>query len=112
MKIKQSLFTALLLVALVAPSFASPVDNSKSSESAKALTEIKSMIQDINYKSDQGPVKVNVHFMINTSNEVVVLRTSNQEVDDVIKYNLNYKSLRNRDLEANKVYILPVLFEG
>ena len=96
MKIKQSLFSALLLFALAAPTFASPVDIKESSESAKALTEIKSLIQDINYESeDQRPVKVDVHFMINTSNEVVVLRTSNQEVDDVIKYTLNYKSLKN-----------------
>ena len=70
------------------------------------------MVQKINFDYEKlDDQTVRVHFMINTSNEVVVLRTDSKEVDRVIKFGLNYKELENQDLEANKVYILPISFQ-
>ena len=113
MKFKKSFFSALLVLALVSPALASSPTFDEGTTGSKALKEIKSLVEDINFDYaalDNQTVKV--HFMINTSNEVVVLRTNSKDVDQVIKYGLNYKSLENRDLEINKVYILPISFQA
>jgi|GEM_PF-642234 len=113
MKFKKSFFTALVLLALVSPSFATAPSFDGPTKSAKALTEIQSIVKNIDFDLatlDKETIKV--HFMVNSANEVVVLRTSSDKADSLIKYNLNYRALENRDLEINKVYILPIKFEA
>ncbi len=112
MKFKKSLFSAILVLALVAPTFANSPNSDEKPTKSEAVKEIQSLVKSINFDFTTLKEKtVKVHFMINTSNEVVVLRTSSNNVDQKIKYALNYKSLKNRDLKANKVYILPITFQ-
>lgn len=113
MKFKKSFLSVLLVAVFIAPALASTPTLDTESKGTKALQEIKAMVQNINFDYealDQKTVKV--HFMVNTSNELVVLRTNSKDVDRVIKYALNYKELKNRDLEYNKVYILPISFQS
>ncbi len=111
MNIKKIVFSLIIAVAFIAPNFANvnPIDgNSKS----KALDEIKEIIQDINFEVSELTIdKAKVFFMVNSYNEVIVVQTSSDEVDRIIKNNLNYKTLENRDLLVNKVYTLPIRFE-
>lgn len=112
MKITKIILSFALAIIMVAPTFALNGDFDKPAKKAKALTEIQSMVQNIDFNFELvDEQKVKVHFMINTANEIVVLRTSSKDVDGVLKRTLNYKELKNRDLEVNKVYILPITFQ-
>ena len=112
MKIRKSILSFALAAIMIAPSFANNVKFENPSKSSKAITEIQSYIQSIDFNFEElANEKVKVHFMVNTANEIVVLRTNSQDVDSVLKRTLNYKELENRDLEVNKVYILPITFE-
>ena len=112
MTFKKCLWSiALACITLPAVALNVPtLDDAKTS--SKALTEIQTMIQDMDLNYSQLNNKtIKVHFMITTKNEIVVLRTNDDDLDDRIKFGLNYKELKNQDLEVNKVYILPVSFK-
>ncbi len=112
MKFRKNILGLVLALALVSPIFGFSADLDKNTSNSKAISEIESIIQKIDFNMETLDVEtVKVHFMVNTSNEIVVLRTNSKEVDKVLKSSLNYKSLENRDLEANKVYILPITFQ-
>ena len=113
MKFKQLFLSAFLLAALSATAIASSPVFDDSPADTKAIKEIQSIVQnfDLDYEIVNNKT-VKVHFMVNTSNEVVVLRTNDDDLDNVIKYGLNYKELKNKDLEVNKVYILPITFQA
>jgi len=100
-----------MAIAFIAPNFANtnPIEGKSKS---KALEEIKEIIQDIDFDiSTMTIAKARLFFMVNSHNEVVIIQTSSDEVDAKLKRNLNYKTLDNRDLEVNKVYTLPIIFE-
>ena len=112
MKLRKSFFAALMFVAFTLPSFANNSSPTRGAKDAKAIAEVQSLIKKIDFNfANMDDATVKVHFMVNTANEIVVLRTSDENLDLVIKSGLNYKELKNRDLEANKVYILPVTFQ-
>lgn len=52
--------------------------------------------------------KLNITFMVNHQNEIIVVSTSNVNLDNVIKSTLNYKKLDMSNLEYNVLYTLPV----
>ena len=109
MNFRVNLFIAILVLAISAPNFASVPSSFESTTNALALNEIQSIVKAIDFDFESlDNQKIKVHFLINSANEVVVLRTSNEKTDQLIKAHLNYKSLKYRDLEVNKVYILPI----
>ena len=111
MNFKKIVFSLIMAIAFIAPNFANtnPIEGKSKS---KALEEIKEIIQDIDFDiSTMTIAKARLFFMVNSHNEVVIIQTSSDEVDAKLKRNLNYKTLDNRDLEVNKVYTLPIIFE-
>lgn len=111
MNIKKIVFSLIMAVAFIAPNFANanPIDGKSKS---KALEEIKEIIRDIDFDVTEITIeKAKIFFMVNSHNQVIVVQTNSDEVDRAIKNNLNYKTLKNRDLEVNKVYTLPIRFE-
>lgn len=109
MNFKNIVFSLLLAVAFLAPNFAntSPIDG----KSPKAIDEIAKIIQKIDFDQSTMTIhKVNLYFMVNKDYEVIVLQTSSDEIDSLIKSKLNYKVLKNRDLQVNKIYTLPIRF--
>ena len=114
MKLRRSFLGLALAFFFVTSTFATSTPISTvSTKDSKALKEIKSLIQKIDFDiTDLDQKTVRVHFMVNTANEIVVLRTDNDSVDKTLKFGLNYRELENRDLEVNRVYILPLSFEA
>jgi len=51
---------------------------------------------------------VYIDFMINEKAEIIVLSTSEKELDHALKSRLNYKTLKAGDLEYFKKYTIPV----
>ena len=99
-----------MAVAFITPNFAST--NPIEGKTSKAIEENQDIVKKIDF--DQSTMTINkakVFFMVNSFNEVVVIQTSSDEIDSVIKSKLNYKTLQSRDLLVNKVYTLPISFE-
>ncbi len=113
MKFKESFLGLAIACLFITSTFAATVTTVDDEPTdSKAITEIRSFINHIKFDlEDLDQQSVKVHFMVNTANEIVVLRTNNQSVDSTIKRGLNYKELKSRDLEVNRVYILPISFE-
>lgn len=98
-----------MAVAFLAPNFANttPLNISTS----KAVDEIKELILKIDFDQSTMTIdKAKIYFMINSNNEIIVIQTSSDEIDNKVKSTLNYKTLKNRDLLVNKVYTLPIRF--
>jgi len=104
MRITRSiLFTALFAMVLgTATANTEP-------ESTTARKEIKTLIQKANLVSNLSEdVTVNVTFMVNAKNEIIILSTDKENLDRRIKSTLNYKKLKSSDMKLNVTYTLPV----
>ncbi len=78
-------------------------------ETKTARKEIKTLIQKANLASYiKNDVTVNVTFMVNAKNEIIILSTDKEKLDDSIKSTLNYKKLKSSDMKVNVTYTLPV----
>ncbi len=56
------------------------------------------------------PEKVLIDFMINEKSELMVISTSDSELDDYIKAKLNYRKIGAKELETLEKYTLPIVF--
>ena len=103
---KSILFTALFALVLgTATASTNPNTNT-------ARKEIKTLIQKANlteYLKDD--VTVNVTFMVNAKNEIIVMSTDQENLDTRIKSTLNYKKLKSSDMKVNMTYTLPVILK-
>lgn len=100
---KSILFTALFAMVLgTATANTNP-------EKKTARSEIKTLIQKANLVSElKEDVTVNVTFMVNAKNEIIILSTDKEKFDKRIKSTLNYKKLKSSDMKVNVTYTLPV----
>jgi hypothetical protein len=107
----KSVKNVLLMLGLVVVStmmFASPKNNIINSEGK----QIQKMLTSNNVMNGlDKDTKVNISFLVNGQNEIIVLSTSNQDLDQAIKSALNYQKISVSELEYNTVYTLPVSFK-
>jgi hypothetical protein len=109
-KVTQTISSALLIVCLCTASiFATtptvPAPKKTESAAMQKLININLMMNaDLFYEK----VKINIDFMINENNEVVVTATNNQEFDASLKQILNYKKIGVTDLKQNQIYTIVV----
>src|SRR5690606_37579422 len=71
-------------------------------------TQIQKMLTDLVLSSRvaQG-TKINISFLVNAKNEIIVLSTNNNDYDSLIKNTLNYRKISMSELAYNTVYTLP-----
>jgi hypothetical protein len=105
--VKSVLF--VLGMALLTPFVnAKETPNFKSPESA----QIQKMLVQVNELTNNvKEMKINISFLVNGQNEIIVLSTNNEEFDSLIKSALNYKKISVSELDYNTVYTLPVTFK-
>ena len=102
---KSILFTALF--ALVLGTTHANTDPNNKANSAR--NEIKNLIQKSNLAENiKSDVTVNVTFMVNAKNEIIIMSTDQEKFDSRIKSTLNYKKLKSSDIKVNVTYTLPV----
>lgn len=113
MNFKKGILSLSLAASLAVSSFATavpatPTNNTNSTTVAQIHKTIQKLSRDIDQKDlDQVQLK----FMVNENNEVIVLSTSDADIDGFLKGALNYKSIKGNDLTPYKIYILPISFE-
>ena len=77
-------------------------------------TEIVSLIGDkSSIELDNQSIKVNVSFLINEKNQIVILSvdSNNNKVNTFLKGKLNYKEVSASGITKGKIYIMPIKFE-
>lgn len=74
---------------------------------------ISQLIKNIEFIQADLPTfeRINVKFMFNEKNEIVVLSTDNLQFDYQLKNALNYKKIEDLDKESFKVYIVPIVLK-
>lgn len=103
---KSILFTALFALIL------GTATASTNPEITTARNEIKTLIQKSNLSSYlKKDVTVNVTFMVNAKNEIIIMSTDQENLDSSIKSTLNYKKLKSSDMKVNVTYTLPVVLK-
>jgi len=99
---------SILLTALFAMVLGTATANTNP-ESKTARNEIKKLIQKANLAEDlKEDITVNVTFMVNAKNEIIIMSTDKKKLDTRIKSTLNYKKLKSSDMKVNVAYTLPV----
>lgn len=107
MRIAKSILLAALFTLTIGTMSANtnPDDNT-------ARNEIKTLIQKSNLASKlKNDVTVNVTFMVNAKNEIIIMSTDQEKLDGSIKSTLNYKKLKSSDIKVNTTYTLPVVLK-
>jgi hypothetical protein len=103
-KLKMYLVALAVIIASTA-SFANLIPEKK----AELRAELSSFISKINFDTVEDEDGIfYVKFTVNSKKELIVLSTDNNQIDNRIKQELNYKELKATDVEINKVYTLPV----
>ena len=103
---KSILFSALF--ALVLGTASANTDP----ETKTARNEIKTWIQKANLTANlKESTTVNVTFMVNAKNELIIMSTDTEKFDNRIKALLNYKRLKSTDMKVNTTYTLPVVLK-
>ena len=81
-------------------------------ETNTARNEIKTLIQKSNLANNlKNDVTVNVTFMVNSKNEIIIMSTDQENLDSSIKSTLNYKKLKSTDMKVNVTYTLPIVLK-
>jgi len=107
MRITKSLIFSALFALTVGTATAST--NPTFSDARKEIKKliVKSDIVDVVQKE----VTLNVTFMVNDKNEIIVMSTDNEDYDASIKSILNYKKLKSSDMKINTNYTLPIVLK-
>ena len=106
MRISKSLILSIAFSFVMGAAMA----NTNPTETKTARQEIQTLLQkaDIAASVDESST-VNVKFMVNENNEIIVISTDKDNLDRTIKSTLNYKRLKATDFATNKTYTLPVV---
>lgn len=85
-------------------------DIKKSGDLTTLYFQVANYHQGIDAKLLDGKNEVLVDFMLNGKSEILILLTNTKALDGHIKGRLNYKKLTHHNLEINKKYTLPIMF--
>ena len=112
MKIKNAILcTAVALISTFSLT-ANPYGLDEKTTGSTTVKEIKELIQDMDLdylKLEDQTIKV--QFMLNAEDEIIVLGTDDESLDQRIKSHLSYTHIKENDLESYKIYIVPVTFQ-
>jgi hypothetical protein len=107
MRIVKNLLTVLLFAAVTQLSTAADTPNNK-----PVGAQIQTLLNKIDFEKLGGKeTKINITFFVNAQNEILVVSTNNQNLDNVLKSTLNYQKVAMSELEYNKMYTIPVLIK-
>lgn len=104
MRITKSLLLSALFTLVLGTASAN-----NNPEAKTARVEIKEMIKKAEIASEiKNDVSINITFLVNAKNEIIIMSTDNEKYDASLKSALNYKKLKSLDMSINKTYTLPI----
>lgn len=103
--------SALLIVGMFFLTMAGRASDIPTSKNPEGV-QIQKMLTKLDFSSQVAKgTKINISFIVNAKNEIIVLSTNNGDYDDLIKTALNYQKISISELLYNTVYTLPVEFK-
>lgn len=109
---KKSKVILLALAFVFAGSLTAFANTNPISNPSEIRDQIKNMVSTIDVSdmiSDEE--RVEVQFIVNNNNEIIVLNVNDETFDGRIKQRLNYKKVDSEDVVKNKIYSLPIVFK-
>lgn len=107
---KKFLLSAVLALTVITLGF-SHGDKPNKAQGAELRAELIEMIGTPPAPEFGNSERVNINFLINNKNEVVILSTSNADYDGYIKSRLNYQKLEKSSGVINKQYTFPLVIQ-
>ncbi len=107
-KSKVFVFTLMFALFGTVASFANTPE-SNPSEVRQEIAKLVSTIDVSDMETDME--RVNLQFMVNSKNEIIVLNVSETSFDSTIKSKLNYRKIKSDDVIKNQIYTVPVVFQ-
>lgn len=106
----KSFFLSVCFVATSIAAFgSSPIVSEGTSE---LHAEISTYLKDIVLEDSQLETTTRyIKFIIDDDNKLIVLSSSNDELSQVIKSKLNYRTIRTKAKQNNLVYAIPVTIQ-
>lgn len=99
----------VLLAAFIVSANFTFANNINNNETSSLRVEITDLLDGLTLTDlAEDITKLNMKFIVNDDNEIIVLSTSNQEVDVRIKSRLNYQKVATNNVQKNLIYSLPV----
>lgn len=108
---KSKVFLCTLMFALVG-TLTTFANVNPASNPNEIRLEIADLINTIDLsKMDTDVERVQIQFMVNAKNEIIVLNLTETDFDFTIKNKLNYKKIKSDDVVKNTIYTVPVVFK-
>lgn len=105
MNTRKSCLLSLILFAFV--SSATFAVESVAKDPTSVNEQIYKLLEGMDIENlDEGMIYID--FMLNDKSEIIVLSTSNENLDLTLKSVLNYKTLKSSELDYYKKYTVPV----
>ncbi|TRZ42775.1 hypothetical protein [Robertkochia solimangrovi] len=75
--------------------------------------ELQNLLRNPAFDLDDTALSARVHFLINSEGEIVVIdvKGGNYIIEDYVKYRLNYKKLKSKELAPLQEYTFEVHFK-
>lgn len=103
--------SALLIVGMLLLTMVGRANDAPVSKNPEGV-QIQKMLTKLDFSAQVAKgTKINISFLVNAKNEIIVLSTNNADYDDLIKTALNYQKISISELLYNTVYTLPVEFK-
>ncbi|MFZ1703236.1 MAG: hypothetical protein WAT79_02755 [Saprospiraceae bacterium] len=107
----KSVKSVLFVVGLALISSFGHASSSNSFRNPEGI-QIQKMLMEVGKVLDiEKGSKINISFLVNAQNEIIVLSTNNADYDKLIKNVLNYQKISISELNYNTVYTIPVVFK-
>ena len=85
--------------------------NSEVNKEPKAINDqFYKLLKGVDFELDKSGT-ILIDFMVNEKSEIIVLSTSDKNLDNLLKSRLNYKTLEAGDLKYYKKYTIPIRVE-
>jgi len=88
--------------------FSSFANNPSPATSTTLTKQFQKLLKGIEVSDLQSEVTIYVDFILNDKSEIIVVSTSEDGFDKVIKNRLNYKTIESGSLDYGTKYTLPV----
>ncbi len=109
---KSILLSFIFLITMTSVGYSAISSDDNGGKKKCYSEQIKMKLQDVDMSEIKESLTVMMKFTINDQNELLVLSTDTPQLDKVIKYKLNYLELEHHELKSEKIYVLPLTFEG
>jgi hypothetical protein len=85
--------------------------NSQASSDPNRKTDVRKEISDILSKMELESETFMLNFIVNDKGELVIISTSSQKSDKLVRESLNYKKVGNTNVDIHTIYSIPITIE-